>query len=162
MEPKVKFRLGILGLIGLVFLPIGLLFLILGIAIPSESINGSSALFKGIFCGIGGLFAVLGGIFLGLSVREHNRIKALVAAGNFIMADYTGADLNMAVTVNGRNPYQAIFQFTDPLGMVHVFRSRNIMSDPTPMLTGRQIRVYVDQQNYDNYYADIDSVLSIH
>ncbi|MBR3269330.1 MAG: hypothetical protein IKI58_11495 [Oscillospiraceae bacterium] len=162
MEPNVKYRPGALGLIGLIFLPIGLLFLILGIVIPSEAISGSSAVFKGVFCGVGGLFAVLGGIFLGISVMQHSKIKKLVAAGNYIMADFTGANLNMSIEINGMNPYRAEFQFVDPLGGVHVFRSRNIMTDPTPALTGRQVRVYVDPQNYDNYYADIDSILTVH
>lgn len=162
METNYKFRLGIFGLIGLIFAPIGLVFLILGIVIRSDAIEGSSTVFKGVFCGMGGLFLVLGAVFLALSIKENSKIKKLIAAGNYIMANFVSASLNMAVQINGRNPYRAEFQFTDPLGMVHVFHSRNLMADPTPALTGKQVRVYVDPQNYDNYYADIDSVMTLH
>ena len=162
METNYKPKLGVLGLIGLIFAPIGLLFLVLGILIPAEKIEGSALAFKGVFCGTGGLFLVLGILFLFLTVQKNSRIKALIAAGNYIMADFAGASLDTSVTVNGQNPYRAQFQFTDPLGMVHVFRSGILMTDPTPMLAGRQVRVYVDQENYDNYYADIDSVMKIH
>ena len=162
MEPKYKFKLEVQGIIGLIFTPIGLLFLILGVVIPAESISGSPALFKGVFIGFGLLFAILGGALLSYTVRKNLRIKKVVESGNFIMADFMQSTLNTAITVNGRNPYVAEFQYTDPYGAVHIYRSRDLFSDPAQALAGKQVRVYVDADNDNNYYVDIDSVLKIH
>jgi len=162
MEPKFRMRISAAGLVGLVFLPCGLLFLAMGILFPAESIKGSPALFRGIFLGFGGVFSLLGTAFVVQDIRKNLKSKKLLESGNYIYASFTQASLVTNVRINGRNPYQAEFQYTDGLGMIHMFYGRQMMTDPTPLLTGKQVRVYVDPENYDNYYVDIDSVLTYH
>lgn len=161
MEPKYRPQLGVFGIMGVIFAPIGLLFLGLGVGIPPESVRGSARAFKFAFCGIGALFLALGIVFLALMLRKNGKNKALLSAGYYVMADFVGATPVNTVMINGQYPYQAEFRFCDPSGKIYVFHSRYTVSDPTPYLAGRQVRVYVDPENYDNYYADLDSVLSI-
>ena len=162
MEPKFRMRISAAGLVGLVFLPCGLLFLAMGILFPAESIKGSPTLFRGIVLGFGGVFSLLGTAFVVQDIRKNLKSKKLLESGNYIYASFTQASLVTNVRINGRNPYQAEFQYTDGRGMIHMFYGRQMMTDPTPLLTGKQVRVYVDPENYDNYYVDIDSVLTYH
>lgn len=162
MEGKFKFRLGAPGMAGLIFAFAGLPFLLIGILMPADSIKVSQVGFRLALCGMGGLFFVLGNVFLVQAIRKNVKYKKLVAAGNYLMADFVNATLNTSVSINGRNPYIAEFQFMDSLGMIHVFQSRDLMFDPTSAFSGRQVRVYVDPENFDNYYVDVDEILTVH
>ena len=62
----------------------------------------------------------------------------------------------------GRHPYILKCGYRDENGTLHVFSSRNIKKYPGDDLIGRQVRVYVDRNDYNNfkyYYVDIDEVL---
>lgn len=118
-------------------------------------------MFRTVFCTAGALFAAAGILFIALMIRKNLSIRALLSAGHFVMADYVGSERAGTVVIYGQPPYRAKFRFCDPSGRICVFHSRYLKSDPTLYLAGRQVRVDVDPENYGNYYADLDSVISI-
>ncbi len=167
MKSGYHLRLGIVGIIGAIFAPIGLLFTVVGLIAGrvTEDMRSNQAesarILRYIFCGIGLLFFIIGAAMLAVILVKHFRIRKLIDAGQYVMADFIGAEQVNNVDINGRNPYRALFRFVTAGGEQVIFRSRMLTEDPTPLLTGRQIPVYADPTDFDRYYADIDTVTGI-
>jgi len=167
MAAEYKPKISPLGFVGLIFAPIGSLFFILGILIPifAQEPDGPEKplkIMRLIFCLLGLIFAGSGGGMLAVEHKNHKRIRSLIQAGNYVMAVFTESRLAANITINGVHPHVAILQHTDSFGNLHVFQSEPVMADLAPMLKGREIPVYVEPYNYDNYYVDIHSVAHIH
>lgn len=167
MESKYRFRWEAVSIVGAVFAPVGLLFAVIGLVIDkmakgfsTEQIH-TARILRHIFCGLGLLFLAVGVCMLGVMLMKYFRIKKLVDAGKFVMADFTGAKKMEGFELNGYVPYRAQFAYKDEFGETHSFESRLAEQDPTPLLTGKQIRVFVDPSDYGNYYAEIDAVEGI-
>ena len=171
MERKVKMDVSALLIVGIVFSSIGVCFLPVGIV--SLFVGGSAVgdlyVFAFVFGGIGTLFLVLGILFLGMVLKKHNICKRLVREGYYIPAQVIEVDRNLNVSYGntnriggGRHPYIIKCGYKDENDTLHVFSSRNINKYPGDDLIGRQVRVYVDRNDYNNfkyYYVDIDEVL---
>ncbi len=135
--------------IGMVFLPIGI---VLGI--------NQDRFFLFCFGLIGSVFVFIGILLLSVIVKKNRMKKELTDRGYYVTADITEITYNGSVTVNGRHPYVIQCAYEDPYtNEFHLFRSEDLPYDPSPMLKGDQIRVFVDPEDFDRYYVDIDSAL---
>ena len=168
MANKPDLRFSALGLIGAVFAPIGLILIVVGFAAGgavkrlAEQTDSGTGLhtFQLVFVGVGLLFLVLGAVFLSSALRKILRQKHVIEHGDCISAEFVSAEPDRHVTVNGVHPYTALVRGRDRFGEAHEFRSGHVSSDPTAQLAGREIPVYLDPDDPENYYVDLDSVLS--
>lgn len=143
-------------LVGLIFSLVGIVFLPVGI-----SLGPTDRLFYYVFGGVG---AILLGVGLALIIIWHRRrqtAKKVVAAGRYVMARIRSISRNDSVTINGVHPYIVECDFTDPdNGIIHTFRSEDLMEDPSPYLNGSEVRVYIDPDSLDEYWVDLESVMN--
>ena len=49
--------------------------------------------------------------------------------------------------------------YTDPSGVVHVYRSRYLYTDISKLLKSDTVPVYIDRYNEDIGFVDVDAVL---
>lgn len=105
---------------------------------------------------MGGVFSAIGGgIFLVTFLRGH-KDKQLVATGRRIDTEFQSVELNQALEVNGRNPFQIVTQWQNPAtSKVHVFRGKNLWFDPSGHIKGQRITVFIDADNPKKYYMDV-------
>jgi len=122
---------------------------------PSE-IKADTVLFDVIFIIVGGIFSVIGGCFLAANHAKSAERKRLIREGEQLSAVITSVQINTNVRINGRHPYRADCEYTDPLsGEKYLFRSGNVMADISGM-TGCTVTVYADSSDRSRYYVDID------
>lgn len=161
-ESKISFNL----LFGGIFFFIGLLFFVLGICFginidslrTSPNMDGDPVLLVAIFTGMGALFMVIGAPFLFKAVKNNSTRRRLLQTGYYVMAKVTEINVDYSVTVNGRHPFFFLCEYTDAFTCVtHVFKSPEVMHADDSVI-GNDIRVYVDQNNFDQYYVDVTSV----
>ncbi len=163
---KPKFSLSALDIIGLIFAPIGAIFIFIGVIVSAyakahpENVTGDPGIFLPVFGGIGLLFFVLGLVFLIVTFHKRMLQAQLLQEGYCITAQITSCNPNYNVRVNGRCPYVAECSYMDPAtGVVHLFRSRNVYFDPTMIVNGMDVPVYVRPDDFRHYYVDLDAVL---
>lgn len=163
---KIKFSPSALDIIGMIFTPLGAIFIIIGVSVTGfananpDKVTGDPGIFLPIFGGIGGSFFLLGAVFLSITVYKHYMQAQLLQEGHCITAQITSFNPNYNVRVNGRCPFVAECSYTDPAtGAVHLFRSRNVYFDPSMIVTGSDVPVYVKPDDFRHYYVDIDAVL---
>lgn len=148
-----------LGIIGLIFTPIGALFCGIGIATALLVNDEEAFIFGLIYTPIGAVFLILGLLFLYLQRRKEKMQKQIREAGNYIMATVDRVICNTNLTYNNMHPYIVYCNYVDERGIMHHFKSRNIMFNPTGMFRDNQVRVFVDPANLKHYDVDIDSIL---
>jgi hypothetical protein len=109
-----------------------------------------------LFSGLGLIFASVGGIPLYFQMKRKRFAEWVKANGQAIQADFTGAQLNGSLEINGQNPYRIFAQWKNPsTNQVHVFRSDNLWFDPTPYMPGvRTINVLIDPRNPKRHWVD--------
>ena len=165
MDKKFKPQIPAVSFVGTVFAPIGLIFTIIGLvsahAIRSGTmqIDGDSTVFKWVFFGVGALFLVLGLCFLGAAFVSVRAQKRVFEQGKCVYAAFERAEENLNVTINGRHPFRAVLLYTDEFGVQHEFRSRDVLHDTLAQLTGKPIPVYIDNDDPEQYYVDLESIL---
>lgn len=170
MERKAKMGMSALMIVAITFIIIGVSFLPIGIAsfVFGWSVEGSLTVFSLIFGGMGLLFLVLGITFLSIEIKKRNTCNRLLQEGYYILAEVIEVDKNYNVSyggngrTGGRHPYIVKCGYTDENGTLHIFSSRNIKRYPGNELIGRQVRVYLDRNDYNSfkhYYVDVDEVL---
>ena len=171
MERKAKMGISALMIVAIVFLAIGGSFLPVGILTFAVSLTAGGGLIvlPIVFGSLGMLFLGLGIAFLSVEMKKRKMCKRLLQDGYYILAEVIEVDRNCNVSYGntsrvggGRHPYIIRCGYTDENGTLHIFTSRNIRNYPGNDLIGRQVRVYVDRNDYNNfryYYVDIDEVL---
>ena len=105
----------------------------------SARLNGFFSLWFGplLFGGLGAVFALIGGVVLLLLQRRRRRDAELRANGQRLLADFKTVERNMLLRINHRHPFRIVAQGYDPVSrQPREFRSRNLMTDPSPYLTG--------------------------
>jgi hypothetical protein len=118
-------------------------------------------LFILIFAVVGGSFTITGMSLLFFSmyatqVRAKNK-QELQATGKILITHYTEIERNTSIKINRRSPYRLITQWHDPTtNRIHLFKSENIWFNPEEFVRDRTLKVYVDPNNYQRYYMDID------
>lgn len=162
MERKAKTGASVWLVIGIIFTIAGAVFSITmaGLFLAFKDIDPMVVLlFLPIFGLLGLIFLGFGITFLVLDIRKRRRSSRLLNSGNYITAEITEVTFNRAVRVNGMHPFIIKCIYQDTAGNIHIFKSRDLFFDPRPLLKDRQVKVYVDSDNYNHYYVDIDSVL---
>lgn len=160
MNRKSKMEMGVFLVVGGIFAFLGAAFLTIGVSVYCALKEEEGAiLFSLIFGGMGLLFFAMGVVFIIMVWKRKHRNDRLLASGNYVTAQITEVAVNYSVNVNGRCPYVVHCQYQDGYGNVHLFRSRNLYFDPTDLLKDTMVKVYVDGENFNHYYVDIDAVL---
>ena len=146
-------------IIGIAFSFIGFVLMCVGAIITIAGMNtgGNSMLFLYIFGGIGLLFFVIGLPFLFFAIRKKNDRIRLLETGVQAEGVIKDVVINRQVTVNGRHPYKAECEVTDPAtGEIFLYSSESVMKK-IDYLVGRKVTVYYDSYDRSRYYVDIDS-----
>ena len=152
------------GIVGLIFAPMGLLFVIIGWFVgKSMNVSWENAsdpvAFQSIFCGIGGLFLLIGIALLAADLWHRHLLQRAYDGGNCVEAEIIGINAQNNVNMNGRHPHVVEAAYTDPSGVVHVYRSRYLYTDVTKLLKSKTVPVYIDRFNENVGFVDIDAVL---
>lgn len=109
-----------------------------------------------IFGGLGTLFAAIGFGLLAFWHRGRQIAGRLRASGLPIPARVTECYRDTGVRVNGRSPWRVVCQATHPAdGKVRSFRSGPVWADPTSVLAGKEVRVFVDPARPGPYLVDL-------
>ena len=143
-------------IVGLVFTVIGLVFMCVGACIALTG-GADLLLFLMIFGGIGLLFFIIGLPFLITSVKKMKNKKRLLESGVQTEGIIKDVVINRQITVNGRHPFKAECEVTDPVtGAVYLYSSENVMKK-IDYLIGRSVTVYYDPNDPSIYYVDLES-----
>ncbi len=114
---------------------------------------------------IGAVFSIIGGSLLVAAFLSRKKKKRVLSYNYVIQANIVGFNIDSSVSVNGRCPYRLEANYISPIdGKLYSYRSDNIWSDLTPILEQRQITtipVYVNPNNYAEYYMDISSLKNV-
>ena len=171
MERKAKMGISALMIVAIVFLAIGGSFVPVGIVTFAVSLTVDSSLIvlPIVFGSLGMLFLGLGIAFLSVELKKRKMCNCLLQDGYYLVTEVVEIDRNYSVSYGntsrvggGRHPYIIKCGYTDENGTLHIFSSRNIRKYPGNDLIGKQVRVYVNRNDYNNfkyYYVDIDEVL---
>ena len=159
MVEKKKTGLGGLGIAGLILGFMGIVYLILGVCLWMN-LEEEVGIIGIIFTVVGGLLLLLALIFLMIVLKKHRNTQKLVESGRYIWGDVVDCVPNYNVRVNGRHPYRLIVQYRDAMGVIHVFKSRDIYTYIVPEALNRKVKVYVSE-DYKQYYVDAEDALAL-
>jgi hypothetical protein len=116
-----------------------------------DILGGFGVLFVGI-----GVPLFLAGI---MSRRKWKRRLQLIGRGQPVVTAFREAVLDQSYSVNDRNPYRVVTEWTNPLTAQSVtFRSEYVWRDPTELLRNRSLLVIVDPNNFGEYLMDLSSL----
>ena len=176
-ESYKKFGLEIEGAMGGILMIAGSAVTILGIVVVIvDQITGNiglegvmTLLFLFLFIGPG-----LTLLFFGRRkfLKDKVRVDGLREAyenNRCIMADIVGIHLttssqetsnNMFTGVHYREHYNVECHYKDAAGVTHIYYSPALYFDPTGLITAKQVPVYIDRNNEENFFVDIDQALT--
>ena len=104
---------------------------------------------------LGSVFFLIGFIIILVGRAKNKRIKHLKSNGTPVEAKFQSVELNVALKVNGKSPYQIITQWTNPqTSKLHIFKSENIWFDPSSHIKDENITVLIERNNPKTYYVD--------
>lgn len=119
-------------------------------------VSDFNMMFGGIFGGVGLVFAVTGGAMLLSNSKKKALAKRLVAEGYYIEASIECVDTVNNIRINGRQPYVIRCNYRNPDdGRLYSFTSEMFAFDPTPLIEGETLRVYVDRTDFTKNYVDV-------
>ena len=152
------------GIVGLVFFSIGMVFLPLAFVLQqSKTVSwkhpNDPAIFLYVFGGIGGLFLFLSLIFLGAELRRRALLMRAYNGGCCVDAEIIGVTAQNNVNTSGGHPRVVECAWTDANGVVHIYRSRYLYFNVEKLLTSKTVPVYIDRENENIGFVDIDAVL---
>ncbi|MEN2402185.1 DUF3592 domain-containing protein [Flavobacterium sp. MC2016-06] len=126
---------------------------------PSDAtINAFSSLYMGpLIFGIFGLvFFLVGFSIILFGYLKKKKAKYLLETGKRISTKFKSVEINYALEVNNRNPFQIISQWIDPTtNQLYIFESDSIWFDPTDFIKTEEIAVMIDPENPKKYHMDI-------
>ena len=125
------------------------------IKLPNQdSVDALASIFMGV------IFAMVGIIPMIFMYKGSQRIKKLIEEGYYIYAVVDRVEKNYGTSRNRRHPYVAYCTHEDEeTGKKTRFRSPDMWEDPSAYIQkGTRLKVYVNRQNYTNYYVDVDSL----
>jgi Protein of unknown function (DUF3592) len=106
--------------------------------------------------GIGIVFALIGFGFFVNDKLKKDKIAYLKQNGSRIETDFQKVKVNSSFEVNGRNPFQILTQWQNPMTQkIHIFTSDNIWFDPSNFIKENKIKVLIDIKNTKKYWVDI-------
>lgn len=145
-----------------IFAIIGVLLLIAGIIWLASSLGSGLELGGYIFLLIGAIFFLIGLIPLLVIARGKKKKNYLLANGRVLHAVVNEITWNTNIYVNGQNPYIIYCSYTDEdKNVIYRFKSGNLWTDPGLVFEpGSNIDVYVDANDYSNYYVNAEQVIA--
>lgn len=129
---------------------------------PSEAKTLKGDLLVGIFMLLFGVvFGAVGIVSVVSIIKAIKKKKLLLQQGKSIYAIVEKVDLNYDYSVNDRHPYVLYCKYTDDYSnTTYEFTSDSFWTDPYPYLQqGSEVRVYVNNQDYSQYFVDVESSL---
>lgn len=159
MERKAKIGFDGMLIVGIVFAIVGPILIAVGISVFLAVPGEGNIIFLSVYGSMGLIFLAIGLVFLVIKIRRKQRCNRLLQSGSYIMAEIAETKINYNVRINGKSPYVVECQYWDMAGNVHIFKSRCLYFNPESLFKDRMVRVYVEGDNYKNYYVDIDEVL---
>ena len=153
------------GIVGMIFTPMGLLYTVLGVLLwyfKAGDDPEDPVIFLCVFGGIGAAFLLTGLGLLWADIRRRNAVRRAAEFGTMVMADVVAIQpVNSVSTHKGDHPWIVECRCQDPeTGVFHVLHSRYLYFNPTGLIEGKQVPVYVDRDGGKyGYYVDIDAVL---
>ena len=149
-------------IIGGVFTFMGVIFIVVALPlffafrVTSFMDNGVSFV-PYLFLLLGTGFLVAGITVLARCRREKAEDEKLIRNGYYVLADVTDVYQDTHVTVNGSSPYVVECRFIEPgTGEIFIFHSPYLWTYPEKIFE-TQLVVYVDPDNMDHYYVDIEN-----
>lgn len=129
---------------------------------PKNIATKWSNLFAGIiliFMGI--IFAATGIVPVLISIHKAAIKKKLRTAGKILYAVVEKIEYDTNYTVNGRHPRLVYCSYRDDYrDITYRFKSERIWVDLDPLaMTGSAIKVYVEENNYKNYFVDTEGMV---
>ena len=119
--------------------------------------NSNFGLF--IFSGLGLIVFLVGTIGIISTIIKTIKRKNLRLNGKIIYATYIETILNTSYNINGRNPYNIICEWNDPVtNKKYIFKSENIWFNPDNVISQNninQFRVFINPNNIKEYVLDI-------
>lgn len=109
------------------------------------------------FPAFGGVFTLIGLPMLIVPLGKKARNKKLLDRGQHVYAVIESINLNLRVTINGRNPYMVFCSYKNPSdGIIYKFKSENLMFNPNDSYkVGDNVDVYIEPENLKHYYVDV-------
>ena len=151
------------GIIGFIFTPIGALFILIAVLAwklkPEWNNPIGAVIFQSVFGGLGLIFLFLGLVFLGLDLHRRSLLRRAYYSGNRVEAEIIRSVPQTNVNTYKGQPSVMECAYTDPSGIVHIYRSRYLFTDVTKLLTAKTVPVYIDREDDDIGFVDIDAVL---
>jgi hypothetical protein len=126
---------------------------------PNKAVLVSGNLYLILLSGFGSfglIFLIVGIVFLKKNRRLEKQRDKLILEGNYVITDITEIKRNTRIELNGENPYTVHSHYSEN-GIDYLFKSHNIWFKPSYSLN-KKVRVYLDRNDYNNYYVDEDSL----
>lgn len=148
-------------LFGGIWAAVGTIFLVAGLVgfLNADSQPAAPVFMNLLFTGLGGLFAAIGYTIVLFQIFRARRKKNLLENGRRVYAELGEIYQDTSVSVNGRYLWRVSCRYMDERGTMHIFRSDGLNFDPSGLLTGLQIPVYLEEGRPDHYAVDLDAVL---
>ena len=148
-------------LFGGIWAAVGTIFLVAGLVgfLNADSQPAAPVFMNLLFTGLGGLFAAIGYTIVLFQIFRARRKKNLLENGRRVYAELEEIYQDTSVSVNGRYLWRVSCRYMDERGTMHIFRSDGLNFDPSGLLTGLQITVYLEEDRPDHYAVDLDAVL---
>ncbi|SET21972.1 hypothetical protein [Enterocloster lavalensis] len=148
-------------LFGGIWAAVGTIFLVAGLVgfLNADSQPAAPVFMNLLFTGLGGLFAAIGYTIVLFQIFRARRKKNLLENGRRVYAELEEIYQDTSVSVNGRYLWRVSCRYMDERGTMHIFRSDGLNFDPSGLLTGLQIPVYLEEGRPDHYAVDLDAVL---
>lgn len=148
-------------LFGGIWAAVGTIFLVAGLVgfLNADSQPAAPVFMNLLFTGLGGLFAAIGYTIVLFQIFRARRKKNLLENGRRVYAELAEIYQDTSVSVNGRYLWRVSCRYMDERGTMHIFRSDGLNFDPSGLLTGLQIPVYLEEGRPDHYAVDLDAVL---
>ena len=129
---------------------------------PAKVETESSIIILLIFIVFGIVGLIVGFIGMIKSVKKSKKIKQLKIIGKQIYATYVSTNLNTSYSVNGRNPYNIICEWNNPVtNKKYLFKSENLWFNPEQYILENNITtfiVFINPNKIEEYVVDISSI----
>lgn len=115
-----------------------------------------------IFPGIGLVFLIIGSTGIIIKINKKKQEQKLKETGKIVYGNYTETIINKTYNINGRNPYNIICEWQDPIdNKKYIFKSKNIWINPEKIIEEKNIKqfpIYINENNKAKYYIDTDKI----
>lgn len=131
-------------------------FLIIGLALLALAfiVKGNGLMVLVI---LGLVFLSIGAGIIAFEWMRDKKEQELRRTGQVIQAELQAVQINEAIEVNGKSPFQIVAQWHDKnSNQMYTYTSANLWYDPSSFLENKKtVPVYIDSHNPARYFMDI-------